>query len=765
MPGNARRTKRVHIDQGTVVPLALVAGIVAAVSAASPTGSASIDPVIVGVGVAAFTWICAAASWWVLIVSSGVALATSMRLDLIIVATVALGIALRIGMHQRNHSVLRAVVGALAFNVLVRSELGGFAGLSTIVGLSVAALVYGSGTRRRTSEQSVWIHGVALGFLASALAASGLLAASALNARSNLENAIDSLRDGMNQLSAGDQDTAANTFAESARQLDLARDRVNAFWTQPARIVPVVAQHRRAIDDLSSDASDLVRIITEELDRLDLDSLRPVDGIFDLQAVDRAAASTSRLRMAIMSIEDTVADTKSMWLLRPIQREIEDLNREISKQRNRFEDVDAAMTELPGLLGSDEVRRYFIAFTTPAEARGIGGFMGSWAELTADRGRLTLSRQGRTGDLNAADATERTVSGPEDFLATWGRYGFASDDGATESDVWSNVTVSAHFPSTGRIIAELYPQSGGQNVDGVFALDVEALATFLEFTGPVKVEGVTRPIGPDNANQFLLFDQYRLGDGRAGVLDAVSRAVMESLLGGALPGPRQLVETLAPAVRESRIVGYAVRPDEQDLFERLGMAGALPVPVADDAIVVAFNNASASKLELFLDASMDYTMDVDERGALTSTLELTLTNSAPTSGWPEGVIGNYVDLPTGTNQLMVTVYSRFAPTSVTFTGDEPDTDVGREAGYVVSRWFVILDPDSTETLTLTFAGNLDPSTFDEDRIPVIVRTPAMVRDFPVRVVYSGPDGQQLIASIDRPGIVIRPLGSEDLAGE
>lgn len=765
MAGNVRRTKRVHVDQATVIPLALVAGVVAAVSGASPTGSPSIDMAVVGVAVAAFTWICAAASWWVLIVASGVSLATSMRVDLIIISAVALGVALRIGMHQRNHSVLRTLVGALVLNVLIRSDLGGFAGLSTIVGMSVAVLVYVSGTRRRSSEQSVWIHGVALGFFASALAASGLLAASALNARSNLESAIDELRDGMNQLSAGDLESAANTLDESARQLDLARDRVNAFWTQPARIVPAVAQHRRAIDDLSSDASELVRIIIEELDRLDLDTLRPVAGVFDLQAVDRAAASTSRLRMAIRSIEDTVADTKSMWLIRPIQREIEDLNREVTKQRNRIEDVDAAMTALPELLGRNGIRRYFVAFTTPAEARGLGGFMGSWAELTADRGRLTLSRQGRTGDLNAAGSAARAVSGPEDFLATWGPYGFTSDDGAAESDVWSNITVSAHFPSTAQVIAELYPQSGGQALDGVFALDVEALTKFLEFTGPVKVEGIARPIGPDNAGQFLLFDQYRLGDGRTEVLDAVSRAMVESLLGGTLPGPRLLVETLAPAVREGRMVGYAVRDAEQGLFERLGMAGALPEPVSDDAIVISFNNASASKLELFLDTAMDYTMEIDERGALTSTMELTLTNSAPTSGWPEGVIGNYVDLPVGTSQLMVTLYSRFAPTSVAFTGEEPESDVGREAGYVVSRWFVVLDPDATETLTVTFAGNLDPADFEEDRIPVIVRTPAMVRSFPVRVLYSDPDGRQLLASVERPGIVIRPLGSEDLTGE
>ena len=39
----------------------------------------------------------------------------------------------------------------------------------------------------------------------------------------------------------------------------------------------------------------------------------------------------------------------------------------------------------PQMLGAEGVRRYFIAFTTPAEARGMGGFMGNWAVIDRER--------------------------------------------------------------------------------------------------------------------------------------------------------------------------------------------------------------------------------------------------------------------------------------------------------------------------------------------------------------------------------------------
>ncbi len=768
MSEKERRTKRVVVAHRDIVPLALIAGGLAYWTPAAPTGSQTIDAVIICLGVALLTWIGAAASWWVLIVTSGAALAISLRLDLALAACLALGITLRIGIRQRNHSVMRSVATGITLNVLLRSELEIFAGLSTVIGLIAAVLIYLSGTRRRTEEQQRLINGFAIALIVYAIVAGTIMSVSALAARNNLIEAIDNLKSGMTQLSSGDLDQAAVTLNDASRQLQLARYRINAFWTQPARAVPVVAQHRRAVDDLSNDAAQLVDVIVAELDRLDLDSLQPVNGAFDLGAMDRASTSVGLLRNAIDKIDNTVANTRSMWLIAPIQDQVAELSSEVSKQRSRIEDVDATLTHLPALLGRDEPRRYFIAFTTPAEARGTGGFMGSWAELSADEGRLTLARLGRTSELNTAGNRQRQISGPEDFIDTWGRYGFTSGPaGATDRDVWSNITVSAHFPSTAQVIAELYPQSGGDSVDGVFALDTTALTTFLNFTGPVSVPGVTMPLDVTNAEEFLLFDQYRLAADvdRVDVLEGFSRAVVDALLDGGIPGPRQLVEGLAPAVRENRIVGYAVRPDEQTLFERLAFTGALPEPVNGDAIALAFNNASASKLELFLDASMDYSFGVTAAGGLEGTLDVTLTNSAPTTGWPEGVIGNYVNLPPGTNQLMVTVYSRFAPSSSIFGDEVIDPVVGLEAGYIASSFFVLLDPGQTETLRLTFDGRIENSDLTGSHIPISIRIPAMVRPLPVSILYTNPAGRVTEATINQPGVFLRPTGSENLSGE
>ena len=43
-----------------------------------------------------------------------------------------------IGLRRRDLAVERAIVGAVAVNVLIRSELGGFLGLSAIIGIGLS---------------------------------------------------------------------------------------------------------------------------------------------------------------------------------------------------------------------------------------------------------------------------------------------------------------------------------------------------------------------------------------------------------------------------------------------------------------------------------------------------------------------------------------------------------------------------------------------------------------------------------------------------
>ena len=63
---------------------------------------------------------------------------------------------------------------------------------------------------------------------------------------------------------------------------------------------------------------------------------------------------------------------------------------------------------LPGLLGGDGSRRWFVAVLSTSELRGAGGLLGNYAVLTADDGEVALERSGAIAELNAS--TDRTAS-------------------------------------------------------------------------------------------------------------------------------------------------------------------------------------------------------------------------------------------------------------------------------------------------------------------------------------------------------------------
>ena len=45
-------------------------------------------------------------------------------------------------------------------------------------------------------------------------------------------------------------------------------------------------------------------------------------------------------------------------------------------------------------------------------------------------------------------------------------------------------------------VAELYPQSGGQQIDGVLSVDPAGLAAMMRYTGPIEVPELREPLTP-----------------------------------------------------------------------------------------------------------------------------------------------------------------------------------------------------------------------------------------------------------------------------
>lgn len=711
--GDQRRVIRGNrLDERVVAAVALVSGVAAAFSGARPTGTTVIDVVLVAMAVGVVTWAAGSAPWWALALAAAVASTVAVQPVLTLLGSVAFIGGLWIGLRRRDLGELRAVVAALALNVLTRAELEGFFGLSALVGVTVAAVLFVLGIRRRRRglRRRAW-QAVGAGGVVVVLAALGFGVA-ASGARSGLTDGNRLAREAISQLDQGEFAAAAERFESAAQSFARADRHLGRPWSLPARLVPVLAQNRDAATELGDVAAAASADLATALRQIDPEQLRLVDGRIDLDAIRAVAEALASVRSAMDELQTTLDDVASPWLAGPLQDRLDTLDVDLADNAEGLDTTATAVDLAPQLLGADGPRRYFVAFTTPSEARGLGGFMGNFAVLTATDGQLEMTEFGRTTDLNLGgpDPLARTVTGPDDWLARYGRYGFDNGPGGTTGAVpWSNVTISPHFPSTAQVIAELFPQSGGQRVDGVFAMDPYVIAALLEFTGPIQIPAVSEELTADNVLPFLLTDQYRLGEGteRIDLLEEVAEETTRRVLSGALPNPTELADSLGELARQGRLVGWSADPSEQALFDDVQMNGALPELAGGDGIAITTTNAGGSKIDAFLQRDVTYRATFDEgSGQLTATAEITLTNTAPTSGLPPVVVGNVVGEPVGTNRSLLSVYSAVPVQSVMLDGQPVLWENGREAGWSTATAAVSIPSSSSITVTLELGGNI-----------------------------------------------------------
>ena len=710
----AGRHNRLRGRQPLVVAIiACLTGVSATFAGLHPTGSTVIDVVLVAVAAAVVTWAAATAPWWMMLFASGIAAAFADGLVWVAVGLAGSLIAVVVGATGRSMPWARSVAASTAVHVLARSREVGFFGLSAIVALVVLLAVFVLGVRRRSRpvRKRVW-WGCGSALVGAVLALSGI-AIAGLAARAPLEEGNRQAHRGLTALNAGDIPAAATAFRAAADAFAKADGDLSALWAQPGRLVPMVAQNRDAIAGLAAQGADALGVAATALSSIDTSTLRVTNGQIDVNAVRALVHPFTTLRTAIVDLGSTTANVRSPWLIALLQDRLLSLDADVVKNAARAENAVRAATVAPDLLGGSGVRHYFIAFTTPAEARGLGGFMGNWAELTIDKGRITMSSFGRSTELNGGGPNPdgRTITGPQEFIDQWGRFGFVDPvDGTTGLVPWSNITMAPDFPSVAQVIAELYPQSGGRQIDGVFYLDPEAMAKLVGITGPLTIDGVATPITAANFVKFIVKDQYLIAtnDQRIEMLDVIAHTVVEKLFATALPPPADLARMFGPLARQDRLMAWSAKPAEEDLFQRVGMAGAFPQLNGADGVAVTVDNAGGNKIDAYLNVDVKYDAVRSSGGDTTGTVTVKLTNNAPATGLPAYVTGNLVGLPEGTNHMFLVVYTALAVTDVTLDGKPTGMESSQTFGWNSSAMFLDIAPGQSRTLTLHTEGPLPP---------------------------------------------------------
>ncbi len=720
--GRQRRNAITREDMWAVLGVAVAGGVLAAFSGAHPTGGTVPDAVLSFALPVFVTWLGASAPWWALAASAGVI--TAMSLDSGIAVTIVAGVAslgaFFIGYRKSSMAIERAAIAAIVVNTAFRLEIRQFFLASALVAFVTIGLVVVTGWLRRhryVRKRVLW--GLA-GFLVLMILGVAGMAVGGYRAKASASDGYNHLLDGLDALDAAKMPEASQVLAQAADELHAASERIDGPFTKLAEFVPFVAQNRSAAATLLRRAGDAADAASKTLAVVDVEQLRIINGAIDVDAVTILTGPLGDLRTTVADLSAALHDADSPWLVAPLQSRLDRAIHRADRVNQQAIGASATAQYAPAILGADDTRRYLFAFTNSAEARGVTGLMGNWSEVTVTNGRLKVSASGRTARLIDALRNDGVrLDMPQEFFDRYGQFGAGSPDRDVDPKFWSNVTMSPDMPSVGRAMSQMYKAATGHAVDGVFVVDPFGLAALLDATGnSVSVPGIDQTLNASNIAKFLLLDQYQLAESdREDALQAVTELTVQQLLSSSLPPPQQLVEKLSPAALGGHISVWMQREDEENFLRTIGIDNSLPAHTGPhgnaDGIAVVSINASGNKIENFLKRTIDYTPTVDEpTGIVDATLTITLQNTAPETGYPAYVIGNIIDQPSGTNRMLLTVYSRL--TNLGATVDDKAVDMGQqtELGWNVYSTFINIPSGASSVVTLHLNGTVAPGRYE-----------------------------------------------------
>jgi hypothetical protein len=279
-------------------------------------------------------------------------------------------------------------------------------------------------------------------------------------------------------------------------------------------------------------------------------------------------------------------------------------------------------------------------------------------------------------------------------------------------------TYAPDLPTTGQVLSQLYPQTGGDALDGVVVVDPYGLAQLLKLTGPVRVPGLAVPLDSKNTPSALMEDQYILyGATSQGAIRhdygaAALQIVFHRLTNMVLPGPEKVSNALSPALRNGQIAMWSSHPQEESILHTLNAAETFPAPHGGDLLAVTLQNAGNNNIDVFLHQSTSDDVVFDPTtGAVHAQLSMKLKNTAPSSGLPAAVLNNPADptIPPGSNYMWLSVYTPLGLTNPSVNGTPLVLSKDSEFGVNVYSGWVDVPPKATATAKMNLSGSVTPA--------------------------------------------------------
>jgi hypothetical protein len=498
-------------------------------------------------------------------------------------------------------------------------------------------------------------------------------------------------------------EVSASELDDARREVDRVRAalarmdrRLNSPVLAPLRPLPIAGRQLRGVRELVATAA-TVAVAGDRLLDAGQPLLRdgPPDGsrIRAVRTVDDALGSaTETLRVAVAPADD--------GLLPALGDQITDYEARRARLLDRLERTSATVAVTERLLSGSH--RYLLIAGNSSEVRSsMGGFL-SFAALEVSEGEVTV------GDVKAAgEVPTRPLTPGETGILLLPPDAVRIADGDLSrhfgflqpNRLYGTLGLSPRFGASAATAAAMWEATGYPDVEAAVYLDTIGLASLLDATGPVELDGTTYTA--DTLLAYLLVGQYdEFGadsESRRAKLERITVDVVEHLDQADDLGA--LFAALRTAARERHLMLWAEDPTIQAALLRTDLAGE-PSSTSVTVSVAAMNGKFAPFVESVSRASAVCAAD-RQRVELTTTVTYRGISIRP----------DYIDasaswaVPAGT-YIGMAVYSLPAGAAdIAVTPAEGSTPVARGkdgATRLEGHWFSI-QPGQTATMKVSFS--------------------------------------------------------------
>ncbi|MDP2650650.1 MAG: DUF4012 domain-containing protein [bacterium] len=284
--------------------------------------------------------------------------------------------------------------------------------------------------------------------------------------------------------------------------------------------------------------------------------------------------------------------------------------------------ASGGLEALIALLDKPGEQHLLILFLNPSEMRPIGGFAGSYGDVTLERGSI---KNIEVNDIYYPDHFLSKKITPPTQLQTvtvdWG-----ARDAAWFFDFPTSARKTAEFIEASQIYAK-----DGVRFNGAIAINVKVIEDILELTGPIELPEYGLTLTKDN---FLEEVQREVEEGRdkqAGenpkrVLGVLAPVLIERLHQLNSPSKNTLALALFGRVTNKDIQFYFDDPKVEDFVRKVNWAGevaSLPENAGGDYLAVVNINIAGGKTDARIKQSIRLKSEIDSTGQVNNYLAVT----------------------------------------------------------------------------------------------------------------------------------------------